>query len=116
TPRLLGETGAPVLKRWYLSEVDGALVGIGRLGELFRYELGAQHSAERWQRGNLPNELAGANPIMFIEAVGPEAVVGSNYSQQNLFVVNPKTGQLRYSPHMIASETGEAMCGVALDG
>jgi len=65
-------------------------------------------------RSRVDNRSPDANAIMFLEAAGPDRVVGANYSQQNLFDVNPDTGWWRESGMMVARVSGEPMCALSL--
>jgi len=108
---LRGIAGAQA-EGWYLEATRSAVVGISHYGALFRYGL----ESGEFQRGKLDNEAPGGNGIMFIEAVTPRCIVGANYSQQNLFAVDPTTRRVRSSPSMIARVPGEPMCAVGANG
>ncbi|MCC6442868.1 MAG: hypothetical protein IT210_05350 [Armatimonadetes bacterium] len=111
-PVFRGDPESPGETWWYLENVPGAVVGISYFGTVFRYDL--KSGAFRHRR--LPNKAPGGNNIMFLETVSPRCVIGANYSQQNLFTVDPETGATRTSEEMVARVTGEPMCAVGLGG
>ena len=111
-PKLRGTLKAKAETLWWLKAQPGALAGVGYYGACFRYDL----ATETLQDGQLDNRAAGGNSIMFVEAISPTCIVGANYSQQNLFTVNPQTGMTMSSLAKIAKVPGEAMCAVGLDG
>lgn len=112
TPVLLGDTDAPAEPRWWLKASTDAVLGISYYGFLFHYDL----NTGAFKRGQLDNRAPGGNTIMFLETVSPSCVIGANYSQQNLFALNPQTGELRYSRGMIARVPGEPYCAVGQGG
>lgn len=111
-PREIGELRAKAETLWWLKVQPHALAGVGYYGAWFHYNL----ETDTLRQGQLDNRAPGGNAIMFVEAVSPECVVGANYSQQNLFTVNPRTGDTMSSLAKISSVTGEAMCAVGLKG
>ncbi len=66
--------------------------------------------------GKVDNRSGDANEIMFLEAAGTDCVVGAHYSQQNLFRVNPDTGEWDESEGMIARVSGEPMAAACVPG
>lgn len=108
---LCGDPRSPA-ESWYLEAVPGGLVGISHYGSLFRYDL----KTGRYARKQLNNRAPAGNAIMFLETVTPRCVIGANYSQQNLFRIDPQTGKIRAAEQMIARVTGEPMCAVGLKG
>ena len=108
---LRGDPKSPA-ESWFLEAVPGAAIGIGHFGAAFRYDLGTGE----FQRGQLATLAPGGNPLMFIMAVTPRCVIGANYSQQNLFKIDPTTGHIEASQNRVARVTGEAMCATHLRG
>jgi hypothetical protein len=53
---------------------------------------------------------------MFLAAVTPHCVIGSNYSQQNLFRIDPETGAIVESEAPVSRTSGEPMCAVGFHG
>ena len=111
-PVLLGETGCHAEPTWWLKASGHSLTGVSYFGGLFRYDL----ATGAFERGHLDNRAPGGNSIMFLESVGPRCAVGANYSQQNLFAVDPETGAITESPGAIARVPGEPMCAVGFGG
>ena len=111
-PRRLGELKAKAETLWWIKVQPGAVAGVGYYGACFRYDI----ATGDLQQGQLNNQAPGGNAIMFVETVTPECVVGANYSQQNLFTVNPRTGETMASLAKIAKVPGEPMCAVGLNG
>lgn len=111
-PKTLGVLNARAETLWWLKGQPGAITGVSYYGALFRYDL----ATGQLQQGQLDNLAAGGNSVMFVEAVTPECVVGANYSQQNLFTVNPRSGEVRAELGKIARVPGEAMCAVGVHG
>ena len=111
-PRLLGETGAPAEPTWWFKVVGQRLTGVSYFGGVFHYDL----DTDAFTTSHLNNLAPGGNTIMFLETVAPDCVVGANYSQQNLFALNPQTGQVRIPDTMIAKVGGEPMCAVGFGG
>ena len=109
--QLRGDAQRPA-EPWYLESVDGGVVGISHFGAVFRYS----PEADTFQSGQMPNYAAAGNSIMFIEAIDSRQVVGTNYSQQNLFTIDPESGGIRHSSGMVARVTGEPMCAVGHGG
>ncbi len=109
--RFRGDPAQPA-ESWFLESVPGAVIGIGHLGMAFRFDLRTGGFRHR----RLPTMAPGGNPLMFLEAVTPRAVVGANYSQQNLFKVDPETGKVEMSLTRIARVTGEPMCATHFGG
>lgn len=110
-PVLCGDPRSPA-EPWYLETVADSIVGISHFGTLFRYN----PRTGNFKRGALDNRAPGGNPIMFLEAVTPRHVIGANYSQQNLFCIDPQTGRIHSSDGMVARVTGEPMCAVGYGG
>lgn len=110
-PVLRGDPNSPA-ESWFLEAVPGAVVGIGHFGALFRYDL---RSGE-FQRRRLANLAPGGNPIMFVTAVTPRCVIGANYSQQNLFKIDPENGRIEVSEAKVARVSGEPMCAIGFRG
>jgi hypothetical protein len=108
---LSGDPKSPA-ESWYLEVVDGAVIGISHFGVTFRYDLNDGEIT----RSQLPNSAPGGNVIIFLEAITPHCVIGSNYSQQNLFKIDPETGKTDYPPGLVAQACGEVKCGVGLNG
>ncbi len=108
---LRGDPQAPA-QAWYLEQADNAIIGISHFGTLFRFDL----ATNAFTRGQVDNEAPGANHLMFLEAVTPDCVIGGNYSQQNLFAINPKTGELHSSKGYSVRISGEACCAAAVEG
>jgi hypothetical protein len=106
-----GDSQAPA-EPWLLETSGDAVIGISHYGPLFRYDL----SSGAFSRGKLDNLAPGGNAIMLLEAITPDCVIGGNYSQQNLFRVNPETAQVQTSRQMIARATGQLASAVALNG
>ncbi len=106
-----GDSGSPA-EPWYLEAVSDAVIGISHFGAVFRYDL----RSGKMKRVQLPNRVPGGNTVMFLEAISPRCVIGANYSQQNLFQIDPQTGKIKTSERMIARVTGEVMCAVGLRG
>lgn len=111
-PKVVGELKAKAETLWWLKAQPGAITGVSYYGALFRYDLATGALAQ----GQLDNLAPGGNSIMFVEAISPECIVGANYSQQNLFTVNPRSGEIHAELGKIARVPGEAMCAVGLDG
>ena len=111
-PRLLGDTGFPAEPRWWLQATDAEVFGVSYYGGLFRYDL----DTGAFTTGQLDNRAAAGNSIMFVETVTPDCVIGANYSQQNLFRVNPETGEIVESDCVVARVSGEPMCAVGFGG
>jgi streptogramin lyase len=109
--RLCGDPRRPA-EPWYLEAVPGAVIGISHFGALFRYDL----ETGRFLRRQLDNRAPAGNAIMFLEAITPRCVIGANYSQQNLFRIDPQTGKIESSEGMVARVTGEPMCAVGFQG
>jgi hypothetical protein len=110
--RLCGNPKSAAEPTWWLKATGDSLVGVSYYGALFRYDL----KSGAFERGHLSNRSPGGNSIMFIESVSPRCVIGANYSQQNLFKVDPETGRIESSVEMIARTTGEPMCAVGFGG
>ena len=111
-PKLLGDTGIPSEPSWWMKVYDDAVVGVSYFGGMFRYEI----ASKSFTTGQLDNRAPGGNGIMFLETIAPDCVIGANYSQQNLFAVNPETGAVRESETVVARTGGEPMCAVGLGG
>ncbi|MCL4692754.1 MAG: PQQ-binding-like beta-propeller repeat protein [Candidatus Hydrogenedentes bacterium] len=111
-PRLMGDTGLPAETTWWLKATGDEVFGVSYFGGLFRY--GFADGA--FATGQLDNRAAAGNSIMFVETVTPECVIGANYSQQNLFRVNPNTGEIVESNCVVARVSGEPMCAVGFGG
>ncbi len=111
TSRFCGDPKDPATG-WWLQTVRGRVVGISHFGALFRFDA----ATGRFIRRDLPNRVPGGNAIMFIEAIAPGCVIGANYSQQNLFKIDPVTGQIEQSRCAVARVPGEPMCAVGLGG
>jgi len=111
-PQLLGDTGLPAETTWWLKATDDEVSGVSYFGGLFRY--GFADGA--FTTGQLDNRAAAGNSIMFVETVTPDCVIGANYSQQNLFRVNPNTGETVESDCVVARVSGEPMCAVGFGG
>jgi hypothetical protein len=109
---LAGETKSYAQPKWWLKQTDTGFFGVSYYGSTFRYDIATGET----QRGQLDNLAKSGNAIMFVEKVTPECVIGANYSQQNLFRVNPRNGEVVSSDTMIARTTGEPMCAVGLNG
>jgi streptogramin lyase len=108
---LRGDPNAPA-EVWFLEQIPGAIIGISHYGFTFRYDL----AAGEFKRSQIDNLAPGGNGVMFIEALSPDAVIGANYSQQNLFKIDPNTGKIDSSEGMIARVTGEPMCAIGFNG
>lgn len=108
---LRGDPNAPA-EVWFLEPIPGALIGISHYGFTFRYDL----ATGEFKRSQIDNLAPGGNGIMFIEALSPNAVIGANYSQQNLWKIDPNTGKIDSSEGMIARVTGEPMCAIGFKG
>jgi hypothetical protein len=108
---LRGDSKSPA-ESWFLEAASGAVIGIGHFGVVFRYDL----STGEFQRRRLPTLAPGGNPVMFITAVTPRCVIGANYSQQNLFKIDPTNGRMEVSETKVARVTGEPMCATHLKG
>ncbi len=108
---LRGDPKAPA-EVWFLETLADTVVGISHFGVAFRYDVGSG----AFQRKQLPNRAPAGNGIMFIEAITPRCVIGANYSQQNLFKIDPQTGNIDVADHMVARVTGEPMCAVGFGG
>ncbi|HEX8523388.1 MAG TPA: hypothetical protein VF669_14130 [Tepidisphaeraceae bacterium] len=112
-----GPTRKPVFVHPELAEpawtekVEGAEITIGHYGKLHRKDASGKVTTSK-----LDNGSPGGNAVMFIEAVTPTCVIGTNYSQQNLFRLDPTTGKVEEAPDMVARTPGEPMCAVALNG
>jgi len=111
-PKVVAELAARAETLWWLKSQPGAITGVSYYGAMFRYDL----ATGALQQGQLDNIAPGGNSIMFLESVTPECVIGANYSQQNLFTVNPRTGAIHAELGKIARVPGEAMCAVGLNG
>lgn len=111
-PELRGETGFPAEPTWWLKTVDDGIAGVSYFGGMFRYE----EASGAFKTDQLNNRAPGGNAIMFIESITPDCVVGANYSQQNLFTINPNTGAIRESGSSIARTSGEPMCAIGFGG
>lgn len=109
--QLRGDPKSPA-EPWYLETTEDSVIGISHFGVVFRYDL----KTGRFQRKQVPNRAPGGNAIMFLETVTPRCVIGANYSQQNLFRIDPETGRITNAEQMIARVTGEAMCALGLGG
>lgn len=110
--KVAGELKSKAETLWWLKAQPGAISGVSYYGALFRYDL----ATGELRQGQLDNLAPGGNSIMFVETITPECIVGANYSQQNLFTVNPRSGEVRAELGKIARVPGEAMCAVGLDG
>jgi len=116
----VGDDGAPVLRGdpkapaevWFMEHAAEGVIGISHFGRVFRYDL----KTGEFRHQQLPNRAPAGNGIMFIEAVTPRCVIGANYSQQNLFKIDPQTGRIDAADHMVARVTGEPMCAVGFEG
>ncbi len=107
-----GDSQAPA-EIWFLEPIgDTALVGISHYGALCRFDL----ATNRFTRGKLANLSAGGNANMFLEAITPHCVIGSNYSQQNLFRIDPQSGKIEMFNSMIATVPGESSCAIGFGG
>jgi hypothetical protein len=107
-----GDSRAPA-ELWFLESVgDDTLVGISHYGAVFRFDL----KTNRFIRRDLPNLAAGANQITYLEAITPHCVIGGNYSQQNLFRIDPVSGHLQMFNAMISRFPGESMCAIGFGG
>lgn len=106
-----GDSGSPA-EPWFLEATSDAVIGISHFGAVFRYD----PRSGKMKRGQLPNRTPGGNTVMLLEAVSPRCVIGANYSQQNLFQIDPQTGKIQTSEQMVARVTGEVMCAVGLQG
>ena len=109
--QLRGDPHSPA-ESWFLEAVPGAVIGIGHFGVLFRYDL----RTGKFERRRLANLAAGGNPIMFVTAVTPRSVIGANYSQQNLFKIDPEDGRIEVSDTKVARVSGEPMCAIGFRG
>lgn len=108
---LRGDPQSPA-EVWMLETAPGAVIGISHFGVLLRYDLASGAFTSR----RLDNRAPAANAVMFIEAIAPDCAIGSNYSQQNLFKVDPETGRIEDSDRMVFRTTGETLCAVGLNG
>jgi hypothetical protein len=106
-----GDPDAPA-QSWYLEQSDNAVIGISHFGTLFRFDL----ATNTFTRGQVDNEAPGANHLMFLESITPDCVIGGNYSQQNLFAINPNTGEVKANRGYSVRISGEACCAVGLNG
>ncbi|MCC6486489.1 MAG: hypothetical protein IT364_03245 [Candidatus Hydrogenedentes bacterium] len=111
-PTLVADTQAPAEQKWWLKTTDREILGVSYFGALFRYEL----ATGAFTRGQLDNRAAGGNSIMFLESITPNCVIGANYSQQNLFAVDPVTGAVREPKTVIARVSGEPFTAVGVNG
>ncbi|MCC6798155.1 MAG: hypothetical protein IT366_23785 [Candidatus Hydrogenedentes bacterium] len=111
-PKLLGDTGIPSEPSWWLKACDDGIAGVSYFGGMFRYDI----STGGFTKGQLDNRAPGGNGIMFLEAIARDCVIGANYSQQNLFAIDPATGAVRESETVVARTGGEPMCAVGLQG
>lgn len=111
-PRVMGDTGLPAETTWWLKATDDEVFGVSYFGGLFRYGF----ADGKFTTGQLDNRAAAGNSIMFVETVTPDCVIGANYSQQNLFRVNPNTGETVESDCVVARVSGEPMCAVGFGG
>lgn len=106
-----GDPHAPA-ELWYLEPAGEALVGISHYGATFRFDL----KSNQFEHRQLANLAAGGNRIMFLEAITPHCVIGANYSQQNLFRVDPQTGTVQSFNSMVAAAPGELTCAIGFEG
>lgn len=104
---LRGNPEAPA-ESWFLERVGDAIVGVSHYGAAFSLNA----ATGRFIRRHLPNAAPGGNHVMFVEAIGPDCVIGANYSQQSLWKVDPRTGSIEYSSGMIAKVSGQPMCAL----
>ncbi|GMV91738.1 MAG: hypothetical protein AMXMBFR82_15160 [Candidatus Hydrogenedentota bacterium] len=111
-PQRLGDTGLPAETTWWLKATGDEVFGVSYFGGLFRYGF----ADGKFTTGQLDNRAAAGNSIMFVETVTPDCVIGANYSQQNLFRVNPNTGEIVESNCVVARVSGEPMCAVGFGG
>jgi hypothetical protein len=111
TPMVRGDSQAPA-EPWMLEAAGDAVIGISHYGPMFRYDV----ASGQFSRAKLDNFAPGGNAIMLLEAITPECVIGGNYSQQNLFRINPATASVQTSRQMIARATGQLASAVALKG
>lgn len=109
--RLRGDPKAPA-EMWWITPIDGVLIGLSHFGVVFRYD----PASGDFESKQIDNHAPGGNSIMFLEAVGPDCAVGANYSQQNLWKIDPETGAVVDSQSMIARVTGEPMCALGFGG
>jgi hypothetical protein len=107
---LRGDPEGPA-EAWFLEKVGDNLVGVSHYGIAFRYSL----TDGSFERTHLDNLAPGGNSIMFLERIHPNCVIGANYSQQNLWKLDPGTGEVVQSPSMVARTTGEPMCAVGFE-
>ncbi|MCA9445809.1 MAG: hypothetical protein KC931_01745 [Candidatus Omnitrophica bacterium] len=108
---LCGDPKAPA-ENWFLETCDEVLIGISHFGVIFRYD----PESGDFKSKQIDNHAPGGNGIMFIESLGPRCVIGANYSQQNLWKIDPQTGVIDHSKSMIARVTGEPMCAIGHQG
>lgn len=111
-PVLRGDLGIPAEPSWWLEAAGDAVAGVSYFGGLFRYDL----KTGEMKHGQLDNLCPGGNGIMFLASVTPRCVIGANYSQQNLFKIDPETGAVDSSPTVVARTGGEPMCAVGFGG
>ena len=111
-PVLLGDTGVPSEPSWWMKSCDDGISGVSYFGGMFHYDI----ATKKFTTGQLDNRAPGGNGIMFLETIAPDCVLGANYSQQNLFTVNPATGEVRESETVVARTGGEPMCAVGFGG
>lgn len=111
-PVLLGDTGIPSEPSWWIKACNDGIAGVSYFGGMFRYDF----ATKSFKTGQLDNRAPGGNGIMFLETIAPDCVIGANYSQQNLFAVNPSTGDVRESETVVARTGGEPMCAVGFGG
>lgn len=111
-PILLGESGIPSEPSWWMKTCNDGIVGVSYFGGMFRYDF----ATKNFTKGQLDNRAPGGNGIMFLETIAPDCVIGANYSQQNLFAIDPATGAVRESETVVARTGGEPMCAVGLHG
>ena len=111
-PNLLGDTGIPSEPSWWMKTCNDGIVGVSYFGGMFRYDF----TTKNFTKGQLDNRAPGGNGIMFLETIAPDCVIGANYSQQNLFAIDPATGVVRESETVVARTGGEPMCAVGLQG
>jgi len=111
SPTLRGDPKAPA-EPWFLEECGGVLIGISHFGVVFRFDPATNDFSSK----QMDNRAPGGNGIMFIEALSADCVIGCNYSQQNLWKIDPNTGEIEESPSMIARISGEPMCAIGHEG
>lgn len=107
-----GDPHAPA-EIWFLESVgDDTLIGISHYGAIFRFDLKNNQLVRR----DLPNLSPGGNMIMYLAAITPHCVIGGNYSQQNLFRIDPQNGKSQSFNSMIARMPGEGACAIGFGG